>query len=161
MLIALNLLHESFWKKNDIFFTCYMLHVIFFYFLMLYSCQNDWCSRSREIDIPKSVIISVRPKNNVIIRIRSNNGSSPFALALTEREFFAGIGWQREAKKTHGRYEHTGDDEVEAVIQRPPTNVNGKSHVFVRSVRTTRVILTVFLRRHAWKGTGKKWTCDD
>ena len=77
MLIALNLLHESLWKKYHLSFTCYMLNVIFLYFHMFYSFQNDWCSRSREIDIPKRIIISVRPKKNVIIRIRSNNGSNP------------------------------------------------------------------------------------
>ena len=42
---------------------------------MLYSCQNDWCSRSREINIPKSVIISFWPKKKVIIKTKSYKGS--------------------------------------------------------------------------------------
>ena len=54
-----------------------MLYVVFLYFHRFYSSQNDWCSRYREINIPKSVIISIWPKKNVIIKTKSYKGSEP------------------------------------------------------------------------------------
>ena len=47
---------------------------------MLYSFQEDWCSRTREINIPKSVIISVWPKKNVIIKTKSYKGSGQWMI---------------------------------------------------------------------------------
>ena len=71
-----------------------MLYVIFLYFHMLNSCQNDWCSRSREINIPKSVIIGVKQKKTVIkIKwlLRSNNGSQDYLFFVIK--LFTHVPW--------------------------------------------------------------------
>lgn len=64
----------------------------------------------------------------------------------TQRDLFPGVGGQQEDEQRQARDEHTRDEQVEAVIQRPSPDGYGVGHVGVRLL-TTLVIQFITLPR--------------
>ena len=87
--------------------------------------------------------------------------SRPFLKALapcvvwphTQGDLLPGVGGQQEDEQRQAGDEHAGDEQVEAVVERPAPHGDGEGHVRVRLLAAV-VVQLVALGRHTWGGGG-------